>query len=156
MLLYNLTWMDFWYHQIVYTLNFYLGYSSDLQLSLNGKSALDTTDIQTLLSLDFVSGDTVYILGVRPTELGRSTKHLKMNDSSSLNQQTLKYLPGSSQQDEDKVEEAHKQDQSTTKAHSSSMIPISETTTGETPEWITRLALQYPEKFQSDVDQLAW
>lgn len=151
---------------IFYHCNLIFCYFSGLQLSLNGKSVLDTTDIQTLVSLDFVSGDTVYILGVSiPTKLGiRSSKQLKMSEANSENQETFKPLPaGPSQQDCSEKEEkfpgqtkAKGEKHMAQFTHSPATIPISETAIGKTPEWITKLALQYPDKFQSDIDQLAW
>lgn len=65
-----------------------------------------------------------------------------MNDDS---QTTHQPLPGPSQSNA----------LSTTEEIKTGIIPVSETPSGETPEVLKRLALQYPEKFQSDLDQLA-
>lgn len=152
---------------------------SSLQLSMNGKQALLTTNTDLLSTYGFVSGDTIYILGISPEV--RASKTIKLNpietgesSQSSSKVPTQESYVFSSNSDtktagiipqEKKPTELLQSKESidccpdsveaglvnTGKSH----IPLADTAVSSVPESYTNLVAANSNQFQSNVEKMA-
>ena len=132
-----------------------------LQLSFNGKQALQTDDIKTMSSLGFVSGDAVYILGA-PAEK-RFPKCPKIMENSTL--QDFLMMEASANTSAAQKDPSHQtvhpmcidsQDNPSHSRISKKMHPLLlEETTSHSPECFQELQVKNPGKINCTLEKLA-